>query len=349
MSADLVAANRSVLHSFVSRTEKTIGKPYHSLLERCGCGNYLKGGARLIGIADAWIPPHGVELFVQLLFVQLRLHRTAEHRLRQHVRLVQIKLRNIYHRIDFPVLRVHDNDADAVRTLRRIHLFRCLLRVLLDHDVQARMQMIAVHRLDPVLRCVLKLQPVRGRQRQNRSRRPLKKLVILHLKTDNALVVAPRKAENPGCKRTVRVKALVILIYHHAVQPEIPDFVRGFLRDIGTDSLDRGIFFNALPHGRLRKLQNLRKPGDYLLGIRNLVMYDGDRADWFVVRQHNAVAVVNQPPLRFDASLPLMQLPGALRIPVRDKNHEPCQPPRYNKHAGNQHDNNQKKSSFLVG
>ena len=60
MSADLMAADLSVVHNDESRTGKGTFRGDHPFLQsRRGC-NDLKGRSRFIGIIDAAVAPHGI-------------------------------------------------------------------------------------------------------------------------------------------------------------------------------------------------------------------------------------------------------------------------------------------------
>ena len=86
----------------------------------------------------------------------------------QRERVVQIKLRDIYHSVDLPIPGIHDDHGDRLRTFFLHDLVRRLLRVLLDVHIQAHGQGISGHRLHPLLRGILEFRALRvgGRQYQ---------------------------------------------------------------------------------------------------------------------------------------------------------------------------------------
>ena len=94
MSTDLMAADLPVFHDPEARAGEPVIQMDHSRLQpRRGCDD-LKCGAGLVGIVDAAIPPHLISRVLEL-----RPSESAAFHI-QRERVVQIKLRDIYHSVD---------------------------------------------------------------------------------------------------------------------------------------------------------------------------------------------------------------------------------------------------------
>ena len=66
MSADLMAADLSVVHNDESRTGKGTFRGDHPFLQSRSGGDDLEGGTRFVGIVDAAVAPHGIQLLLLL-------------------------------------------------------------------------------------------------------------------------------------------------------------------------------------------------------------------------------------------------------------------------------------------
>ena len=160
MSTDLMAADLPVFHDPEARAGEPVIQMDHSRLQPCcGCDD-LKCGAGLVGIVDAAIPPHLISRVLEL-----RPSESAAFHI-QRERVVQIKLRDIYHSVDLPIPGIHDDHGDRLRTFFLHDLVRRLLRVLLDVHIQAHGQGISGHRLHPLLRGILEFRALRVGNRQ---------------------------------------------------------------------------------------------------------------------------------------------------------------------------------------
>ena len=131
VSRPLVAVDPAVLHDFVAGTEKRIVRRHNALRKSRRHRDDLKGRSRLVRIVDAGIPPHLVQQILNFFF------RKSRCILLQRERIVEVELRHIDTGIDFSVLRIHKKNRDAVRLFFCHRLFRCLLAVRLDIDIQA--------------------------------------------------------------------------------------------------------------------------------------------------------------------------------------------------------------------
>ncbi len=76
----------------------------------------------------------------------------------------------------------------------------------------------------------------------------------------------------------------------------------------------------------LGEIQFFAENPDHLLGIFDLIMYDGDGAYRLIVRQHLTVTVQYPPSRSFDAPLSFMEIRRQLRIVVRTPDHKVYQP-----------------------
>ena len=158
MSGGLVTANPAVLHRNIARTVERLLQ-LHQIFLQCNRGRHnLKNRARLIGITDAPVAPHPV-LHLPFQFGA----RIFPVLLCQRKRVIQMKFRIIDHRIDFAILRIHDDNLHPVCLLLDIRLLRRLLTVHLNIVIERGHQIAAVDRLHPKLRCVLHLHSTRIR------------------------------------------------------------------------------------------------------------------------------------------------------------------------------------------
>ena len=98
---------------------------HHAFFQRCGSRDNLKNTARLVSVIQALISPHLIQRII-LTHTLLRLIV-----IRQRKRMVGIKFRQIHHRIEFPIGRVHHNNLHTVRILLFQHLLGSLHRISL--------------------------------------------------------------------------------------------------------------------------------------------------------------------------------------------------------------------------
>ena len=155
MPSHFVAADLPVLHNAVTGTHEGVVQRHDALLQAGGRGDDLECRSGLISIIDAPVPPHLVELILEFLIRQCFLI----HPRIQFIRVVQVEFRHIYHGVDLPVLRVHEQDGDTVRLLLLHCLQRRLFTVRLNIVVQAHLQRLPGDRFDPVLRHPVQLDP----------------------------------------------------------------------------------------------------------------------------------------------------------------------------------------------
>ena len=117
MSPHLVAPYLPVFHNPEARTGKLVRQLYHAGFQPGRGRDDLKGGARLIGVIDAGVPPHLVQLL--LLFGRRQVSCLGSHLLEalaaqvlvQGKGVVEVELRYVYHGHQFAVLRIHDNNG----------------------------------------------------------------------------------------------------------------------------------------------------------------------------------------------------------------------------------------------
>ena len=253
VASHLVATDFPILHHTVAGAGKRVGQLYHALLQAGRRGDDLERRTRLVCIVDATIAPHLVQQF--LLFRAVHSFR-AFHR-GQSERVVQIEFRDVHHRVNLPVLRIHQNHRHPVRLLFLHHFFRGLLAVRLKVVIHANPERVSRHRLDTVFRHALQLDSPRVRDRQDRPVDSLQITLVLDLQADDALVVASREPQHLGTHLVIRVVPFVILIHLHPRQVVIADTVPHLLLHVRLYLLHRGNFFHPLPHGTLVQPQFL--------------------------------------------------------------------------------------------
>ena len=255
MSSHLVASYPSVIHNDKARTaEGTLGR-HRSRLQSGSRRDNLKGGTRLIGIIDAAVPPHPVQLFLlQFLLCLLLLRRRlpgcfircgrllsgfllCAQRLifrRQRIGLIQVKLRHIHHRHDLPVFRVHHDQRYPVGLLCRHNLLCELGGITLDIIVQTDDQVVSRHRLLPSFTGGFYLDSRGIGQGQDHPLLPAQILVIDHFKADDPLIVAARKPEHLGSKSVIGIIPFIVFIHLHPRQIRLPDLVSEFFGHIAA-------------------------------------------------------------------------------------------------------------------
>ena len=305
-----MAPDPTVLHHNITGAAEIVFHGHHALLQSGGSGDYLENGSRLIGIVDTAVPPHPVQ---QVLFFLLR--KPFRHRsLRKGKRIVQVKFRHIDHGQDFAVIRLHHQDGNAFRLLGRQRLVSQLRGILLNIHIQADMQVVAVHRLHPVLPLLRNLHSSCVGHRQDRSRFSLEIFVILDLQPHNSLVVASCKAQDLGSKAVKGIIPLIVLIHLDAVQLVITDNIPYRFVHIALYFFYGGVFFHALSDIFLFKPQLPGKHLHHFVRIRNLVVDNGNITYRPVIRQHRSCGIYYSPPLGLDVSFPLVKLLGRLCI-----------------------------------
>lgn len=141
MACSLMAVDPSVLHNLIAGTGKLVIQIYHSLGQPCGHGNDLKSRAWLISIINGGIPPHLITGV--LIFFLCHLRRIPAGI--QGKWIIEIILRHVYIGIDFPVLRVHKKNGDALGLFFFHYLQRRLLGVHLNIFIQAGLKVIPFH------------------------------------------------------------------------------------------------------------------------------------------------------------------------------------------------------------
>ena len=322
MARDLVAADSPVLHHHVSRTVKGVLHGHHAFLQRGRRGDGFENRTRLIGIADTGIAPHLIQKILLFFFRKSGRIRA----LRQGKRVIQVEFRHIHHRQNLPVVRLHHQDGDAFRLLRRHHLLRKLFGILLNVEIHADVQIISVHRLQARLALFIHFNASGVRHRQDGARLAFQIFFIFHLQTDNALIVRSCKAQHSGCQTVKGIVALIILIHLHSGKPTGADRIAGFLIHVAFDPFDGGIFFHTRSDIIFLKLQFSGQNLHHRVRIRDLIVYDGNRAYRPVIRQHVSGRIQNPAPLRLNASLPLMQRIRRIRIVCGAVYHQIDQP-----------------------
>ena len=192
MACRLVAADPPVLHHHVSRTVEGVLHGYHAFLQ-CGCrSDGFENRARLIGVADAGIPPHLIQKILLLLIGKPGRIRL----LRKGKRIVQVEFRHIHHRENLSVVGLHHQNGDALRLLCRHHLFRELVGILLNVEIHADIKIVSIHRLLTRLTLFIHFNSSGVRHRQDGARLALQIFFIFHLQTDNALIVPAGKPQH---------------------------------------------------------------------------------------------------------------------------------------------------------
>ena len=134
VSSYFVAPDSPILYNLISRAHKCIIQIDYPFFQAGAGGDDLKGGSRFIGIIDTPVSPHLIQKFL-LFFL-----RGGRYAFRQFKRLIQIKFRPVDHRIDLPVLRVHQDDGHFIRLffLHRLlcHLLCVFLDIIIDADLK---------------------------------------------------------------------------------------------------------------------------------------------------------------------------------------------------------------------
>ena len=92
-----MATDPPILYRNVSGTIKGIIHGYDTLFKGCRCSYDLENTAGLIGIIQTFISPHGIQC---IIFADSRRRFIC---IGQFKRMIQIKLRHVYHRIDLSV------------------------------------------------------------------------------------------------------------------------------------------------------------------------------------------------------------------------------------------------------
>ena len=133
MPSHLMTPYPAVFYHFISGTLKLICKTDYPFFQTCRCCNDLKCAPRLIGIVDTSVSPHLIQSILLLLIRHIFIRLFFRIQLK---RPVQIEFRNVYHRIYFPVLRIHKKNCRFFRLLFLPHFFRHLHSILLHIIIQ---------------------------------------------------------------------------------------------------------------------------------------------------------------------------------------------------------------------
>ena len=164
MTRNFMATDFSVIYHNKPGTTEAAFLCNHSFLKSCRSGNNLKGRARFIGIVDTAVSPDSVQYI--LLFFR---RNCVGSPLRQRIRIVQIKLRHVYHGVDFSVLRIHNQYTDTVRLFGCHSLHRQLCCVRLNIHIHADTQIISADRFNSAFSCRLHLNAFGICHRENCS------------------------------------------------------------------------------------------------------------------------------------------------------------------------------------
>ena len=304
MPADLMAPDPPVFHNLIPGTVKVVFQRAGPGQQRCGRSKNLKRGSRLISVIDALIPPHLVQCVLFLFFC----HQRSIFSRIQNKRIIQVKFRHIYAGIDFSILRVHNQYRNIVRLLCFHDLQRLLLRIGLNIIVQADYQIVAGHRLHPLLFGILDLDASGVRQSQDRPRDSLQILVIHDLQSDDSLIVAACESQNLGGQFTIGIVAFEIFIHFYACIMIGTDSIPHFLIHVGLDPFYRTYLLHPVSHRFFRQSQFLTKHLYHRFRIFDLTVNHGDGADCPVISQYRTGPVDDPSPGGLDAPLPLMKI-----------------------------------------
>ena len=213
------AFNLSVPCHIKSAAEKAAFGCHSPLLQTCRGGHNFKRTPRLVCIIDCGLAPHFVQILIFLL-----LGKAVPFRRQCFIlygkRLIQIKRRVIRHGVNFPILRIQNDENTALCPLRFHRLCNGLLRILLHHHIHRCHQIFPIHRRNPFLFAV-HLIPSGIRQRENLPPLPLQKPVIFCLQADNPLIILPDKANHLRRHARIGIDAPHILVhlYPRIVRP----------------------------------------------------------------------------------------------------------------------------------
>ena len=250
MPTGLMAADPPVFHNLIPGTVKGILQGDRPFLQPRRRGDDLKGRTGLIGVIDAAVAPHLIQKFLLLGLcpaLSLRFFLCFFCFLRQGEGIIQIKFWGVGHPQDFPVLRIHNDNRDAVRPFLLQKPSGLLLDIGLYIVIQADLQIVSGHRLQPALPRFRQFYSSGVRQGQDFSRRALQDLIILHLQTDNALVVASGKPQHLGCQTSKRIIPFIVLVHLHPGQSVLPDPVPRLLVHVGGNALHGADLLHLLP------------------------------------------------------------------------------------------------------
>ena len=241
MTAVLPASNGLIFDSLGAAAGKGAVIIDQSFLQRGGHGKYLKCRARLIGIVERFVSPKIQQNFTVLFIVVIaaEIVQLIEQRgvfLRNHARIVQIKIRLGGHRQDLAGLDVHDNAADALfgAGLRQ-HFFQMLFQIVLHALIQRCHNAVAVFGSDIFFIVIRHIRAKRIGRFDHAACHALEHIIILQLQAVQTLSVIVRKADDLRGKIAVFIIALGILRRVDAGELFIAEFLHQFIRNIRID------------------------------------------------------------------------------------------------------------------
>ena len=297
----LMAAYPPVLHHNIAGTMEAVLKWDNALLQCGGTCDNLKCRSRFIGIIDAMIPPHLVQIL--LFFIRFLILTVL---LCQHKRLIEIKFRIIHHSKHLTVLRIHNKNTDRIRLFLKVCLLCGLCRKKLNVRIEWQPKIVPGSRFHPLLADIVHLHPACIRRSQNLPVCSLQILIIYRLKSDNSLIIATCKPKNLWRQIIIGIFPFVIFVDFHAIIPICKNTVSGLLIDIAFDLLNGRILLHPLAYPFLRQPQLFYQHSDHRLRIFDLIVNDRDGTYRFVSCKHNAIDIKNFATCRFNPPLSLL-------------------------------------------
>ncbi len=184
--------------------------------QRRGGGDHLENRARIVGVVHAFVAPL-LQLGLldgRLLLLRVRDFRDGGRRrlVGDGERVVRVEIPFDRHAEDGARFDVHhDGAAPVFHVVVEKALLQVLLQIMLHDLVDGEDKAVAVLRGDLLLVLERHVGPhgVLGRHKAARHAREL--AVVLRLDAGQALVIRPRKAEDGGRERPVRVVSFIVL------------------------------------------------------------------------------------------------------------------------------------------
>ena len=143
--------------------------------------------------------------------------------------MIQVKFRNIHHRIKLSVLWINNNNGYPFCFFGFHRLSGKLGRITLDVPVHADIQIFPRNRFYTLFSLCCKLHAPCIGHGKNRPFCSLQYLFIFYFQTDDSLIISTGKAQHLGGQRIIRIIPLIVLIHLYPCQITAPDPVSGFL------------------------------------------------------------------------------------------------------------------------
>ena len=291
------ALDAPALHVDRAGAVETLIRRDHAAVQRCGGGENLEGGARLVGVGDAAVA-----------------HQLGE---RLHVatwRIVQVVVRLVDHGQNLAGLRIHHQHPDGLCVVDRQRLARRLLREALDGRVEGQRDAAALHRRDVLAGGVVQLPTLAVDLLQHPPGLAGQVAVQRLLQPRLTHAVDGSQAQHLAGQLTHGIVSLALLLQIQAREHRIVglrilghqrlEFLRHVPGELTLEGHTALAGVRGLPlDGRSVHVQNWREHLSHRRSIFDLPGTYGERVGRGALGQHRAVAVENPAPGGLDRAL----------------------------------------------